>query len=76
MDDPLSRQYLLGGCCVALGTLGWVLPYRWNPLRLGRLVSNLLPPSANLLVPKILGSVLILSGGLIVIGTATVGRFE
>ena len=76
MDDLILRQYIVGIGCMILGILGWVLPYGWNILRLGRIVSRVLPESVNLVIPKVLGTILILSGVLIVIGTATVGRFN
>lgn len=76
MDNPITEQYLIGAGCIFLGLLGWLLPYRWNILRCRRLFAKLLSESANLMVPKVIGSLLILGGLTIVIATILNGKFE
>ena len=76
MDNPITEQYLIGAGCIVLGLLGWLLPYRWNILRFRRLFAKLLSESANMMVPKVIGSLLILGGLVIVIATALNGKFE
>ena len=70
MHDPVSERYLTGAFCLFLGLLGWILPYRWNILRMRRPFSRLLSDSANMLVPKIVGSAAILGGIVLIVGAA------
>ena len=70
MHNPDSGQYLTSVFCIFLGSLGWILPYRWNILRIRRPFSRLLSESVNVLVPKIIGTALILWGLVIIIGAA------
>jgi hypothetical protein len=76
MENPITEQYLIGAGCIVLGLLGWLLPYRWNILRFRRLFAKLLSESANMMVPKVIGGILILGGLLIVTATALHGKFE
>ncbi len=75
-NDPITVQYVAGAGCTLLGLCGWLLPYRWNPLRLRRGTARLVPEKINLLVPKIIGTILILSGLTVIILTATVGKLD
>lgn len=70
MHDPSSEHYLTGAFCILIGVLGWILPYRWNILRLRRPFSRLLPESANMVVPKIIGGAAILGGIVLILGAA------
>jgi hypothetical protein len=76
MDNPITQQYLIGAACIVVGLLGWLLPYRWNILRFRRALASLLSESANLMVPKVVGSILLLAGLAIVIATVVNGKFE
>ncbi|HEV7404989.1 MAG TPA: hypothetical protein VGO11_18745 [Chthoniobacteraceae bacterium] len=76
MENPIVEQYLIGAGCIALGLLAWLLPYRWNFFRFRRFFAKLLSESANMRVPKIIGSLLILVGLAIVIATAVTGKFD
>lgn len=59
-----------------IGVLGWLLPYRWNLLRLRRGLSRLVPDRINMLIPKVVGSILLITGLIIVIVTIFVGKME
>jgi uncharacterized protein YjeT (DUF2065 family) len=76
MDEQTAQQLGIGLVCVVIGLSGWLLPYRWNILRFRRFLRALLPEKANQLAPKILGTVLIIAGIVILIATALGGRGE
>jgi hypothetical protein len=59
----------LGVAGMLLGVGGWSIPFRWNPLRLKRPFANLLSDEANAMVPKVLGSLLIVIGVIASIGS-------
>jgi hypothetical protein len=75
MDPEISRQLAIGAVTLVVGLSGWFLPYRWNLLRLRRGLDLLLPENARPVVPKVVGTVLVLIGMAILIGTAAVGSF-
>lgn len=75
MTEPV-KQMLIGGACILIGVLGWVLPYRWNPLRLKRGFARMLSEKTNLMIPKVVGSILIIAGIAIAIVTIFYGSFE
>lgn len=53
---------LLGLLAVAVGLAGWLMPERWNLLRLKRAFARPLSKRANALVPKIVASILLILG--------------
>ncbi len=68
MDEP-TKLLLAGLAAIALGILAWVLPYRWNPFRFKRFIANMLSESANQKVPKVIGTLLIILGGVLLVGS-------
>jgi hypothetical protein len=76
MDDQIAGQFGIGSLCIACGIAAWLLPYRWNPFRLKRIVGQLLSPETNKIVPRIIGTILGLLGVAILVGTAIVGKFK
>jgi hypothetical protein len=76
MDGQIAQQIGMGLACLVLGLSGWLLPYRWNLLRFKRILRSLLPEKVNLLVPRIFGTILIVMGAVVVIGTIIFGKFE
>lgn len=67
--DESTKFLLMGLGAIALGSLGWLLPYRWNPFRFKRFLAEKLSDKANQAVPKVIGSILILLGILLLIGS-------
>lgn len=67
MESVLITSIVL----IVIGTLGWVLPQRWNILRIKRRYTSFVPERLLILFPKIMGSILILAGSLL-IASATI----
>jgi hypothetical protein len=67
--DPITEQYITGAGCLLIGLSGWLLPYRWNLLRLRGLWARLVSEQINLKIPKVMGSLLIIIGLIVVIAT-------
>jgi len=76
MDEQIAQQLGLGAVCLIIGASGWLLPYRWNLLRLRRGLDALLSEGARQAVPKIIGTILAVAGCAILIGTAVIGKFK
>ena len=76
MEQQISEQLGMGVFSLLAGISGWVLPYRWNILRLRRSFAKLASERVNKLIPKIMGSILIIVGLVVLIATAIVGKFE
>jgi hypothetical protein len=62
----------MGGLALIVGLSGWFLPYEWNLLRLRRRYAGLLAEEANRKIPKIVGSILIAGGALLILHAAGV----
>lgn len=76
MNEQIAQQLGIGATCLLVGLSGWLLPFRWNLLRLRRRWAGLVSEETNKRVPKIVGSVLMLFGVVILVATAVLGRFE
>ncbi len=76
MDEQIATQLGTGVLCIVVGLSGWLVPYRWNILRLRRLFRDALPESQNRMVPKVIGTILIIVGAIVLIATAVIGRLE
>jgi hypothetical protein len=76
MDQQIAQRVGIGVLALAVGVSGWLLPYRWNLLRLRRGLGSLVPEHVNRVIPKVIGSILIVVGAVILIATAAVGRFQ
>ncbi len=66
--EELYKILLFSLAAIGLGILALKLPYHLNPFRLKRSAASLLPESANQIVPKIFGWVLIIFGSLGLLG--------
>ena len=75
MDDQASTQLIVGGLAVVLGLSGWLLPYKYNLLRLKRFVGRMFSEETNQKVPKIIGTFLFLVGISIIVATLSGTRF-
>jgi uncharacterized membrane protein len=73
MEDQVLTQYVLAGLAILLGVVGWVVPYRFNPLRLKKFVAGMLSEEANLKVPKVVGTIFIIGGVIALIVTMAGG---
>src|SRR5688572_17831475 len=69
--DLATKQYLIALGVLALGLSGFLLPFKWNLLKLRRPYDKLLSEGGNMIVPKVFGSVLILMGLTMVVLTVT-----
>lgn len=76
MDPELRQQALVALAAIVIGVLGWVLPARYNLLRLRRRWANLVSEQTNERIPKAIGVLLVVLGLTILIGTLTVGAFK
>jgi hypothetical protein len=76
MDEQIAQQLGIGVGCLLIGLSGWLLPFRWNLLRLRRRWASMISEETNKNIPKIVGSILILLGIVLLIATAVVGKFE
>jgi hypothetical protein len=76
MDQQIAQQLGMGALLCAVGASGWLLPYEWNLLRLRRALGRLVPENVNRVIPKAIGTILVLAGAAILIGTAVVRKFN
>ena len=76
MDEGMLEQLGIGALVLIVGITGWVLPYRWNLLRLRRVFSGLVSEQTNRKIPKIIGSVLIIAGLAAVVATLSGVKFS
>jgi hypothetical protein len=76
MDQQILQQVGIGGVALAIGVSGWLLPFRWNLLRLRRTYARFVSDNVNQMLPKIVGTILAVVGLAILIGTAVVGKFK
>lgn len=76
MNPQITEQLGFGALAIALGISGWLLPYRWNLLRLHRSLAKLFSDHVNQAIPKVLGSICIVVGIALLGGTAIIGRFR
>lgn len=65
----VNESMALGLLALVVGLSGWLIPYRYNLLRLRRAFSGALSREANERVPKIVGSLLIAAGLVLVLGS-------
>ena len=64
----MDNEKILGTLGVLLGLSGWLLPYRWNLLRLKGRYARFFSEETNKKVPKALGTILIIFGLLSLFG--------
>ena len=76
MSDGVVTQLAGGGLAIAIGLSGWLLPYRWNLLRPKRFLARFFSEQTNRMIPKVIGTVLMVMGVGIVVATAFLGSFE
>ena len=74
--DPLTKQYLLAAAAIALGLSGWLLPDKYNILRMKRAYAKHMKESDNIKIARIIGAVLIVFGVAIAIGTMMIGEIN
>jgi hypothetical protein len=68
MTEAEKEILLMGLAALALGVSGWILPYKWNLLRLRRRYAGAVSEATNKRVPRLVGSLLILVGTVIIAG--------
>lgn len=75
-SNPVTQQYLIAFAVVAVGISGWVLPLKWNLLRLKRSLAKHVSEDTNLKIAKGLGTMLIVFGVLLAFATFQGGAFQ
>ncbi|MDA8020714.1 MAG: ankyrin repeat domain-containing protein [Thermoanaerobaculia bacterium] len=65
----MNEIMAIGLLAIGIGVSGWLVPYRYNVLRLRSFFASALSQEANERVPKIVGSLLIAAGILVVLGS-------
>ena len=73
--DLATKQYLIALGVFALGLSGWLLPYRWNILKLKRSLARHLSERTNLIIARSFATILILAGVVIAVLTIVDGPF-
>ncbi len=68
MDQQVMQQVGIGALALAIGVSGWVLPFRWNLLRLRRPYARLVSDGFNQVLPKIIGTIFAVAGALVMLG--------
>ncbi|PKK88941.1 MAG: hypothetical protein CVV64_16610 [Candidatus Wallbacteria bacterium HGW-Wallbacteria-1] len=63
-EEDMTEELLLTILGLILGISGWVLPYEYNILKFRKFVRDIIPERFNKLVPKIVGTLLILMSSL------------
>jgi len=75
MDEKIAEQVGFGVLAIVVGLSGWLLPFKWNVLRLRRRWATLVSEPVNQAIPKVIGTILAVVGIGILIATFTVGTF-
>jgi len=75
-SDPITKQYLIALMTITAGLAGWLLPDKYNVLKLKARYAKYVSERTNILIARTLGTVFILFGLLIAIGTTVVGEFK
>ena len=65
----MNEPALVAVTTIGVGLLGWIIPYRWNPLRFKRVFRRFMSEKTNRLVPRVVGTILILGGIAIAVGS-------
>ena len=76
MEDRAMTQYLIGGIALIVGLSGWLLPYRWNILRLKRSFAKRFSDEINEKIPKVVGTILLVIGVITLVATVLGHRFQ
>jgi len=75
-SDPITTQYLVALAVFAAGLAGWLLPDKYNILKLKARYAKYVSERTNIMIARTLGAVLIVAGLLIAVGTTMVGEFK
>jgi hypothetical protein len=73
MNSDATKLVVLGLAMVAIGLSGWVLPHKWNLLRVRGSLGRRLPEGTQRAIPRVVGTLAILGGLLTVLLAAAVG---
>lgn len=75
-SDQVTQQYLISAGVVALGLSGWMLPPKWNVLKLRARYAKYVSEETNLKIARAVGTMLIAAGILVAVGTYQVGALK
>jgi hypothetical protein len=73
MTEETLQMLAMGSVCIVLGLCAWLLPDSWNILRPRFFLRAIFPDAVNRIFPKIIGTLLILLGFLILLGVVLQG---
>jgi len=76
LEQQIVQQVGIGLLALMVGISGWVLPYKWNPLKFKSIFSPFFSEKINKAIPKVLGTILTAGGMAILIATAIIGKFK
>jgi len=74
--DPVTKQYLIALAAIAVGLSGWLLPDKYNILKLKASIAKHVSPGTNIKIARAVGTVLIVGGVLMVFATWQVGELK
>lgn len=72
MTELQTQMLGVSVLCLGVGLLGLVLPHRFNPLRLRRILGGLVSEGVDRTVPKVLGWLLLALGVVFLVAAFTV----
>jgi len=75
-SDPITKQYLIALAAIAVGLSGWLLPDKYNILKLKARYAKYVSESTNLKIARALGAVFVVVGVVMAIGTMMVGEIK
>ena len=75
-SDPITKQYLIALMTITAGLAGWLLPDKYNVLKLKARYAKYVSESTNLKIARALGAVFVVVGVVMAIGTMMVGEIK
>lgn len=75
-SDQVTQQYLISAAIIALGVSGWMLPLKWNLLKLRAPLGRSVSEQTNVKIARAVGAMLVVGGILVAIGTYQVGALK
>jgi hypothetical protein len=75
-SHPVTQQYLFACFAIVFGLCGWLLPDKYNILKMKRAYAKHISESQNLKLARLIGALFILFGVAIATGTMLIGDLE
>jgi hypothetical protein len=74
--DETTKMALIGAAALLVGVLGWVLPYKYNILKLKHSIAKNFSEATNIKIARGIGTVLILVGAVLLTAVAMGVKIE